>query len=301
MVQTTLNPSGILLIDKPPGCTSHDVLVQLKRKLKLKRIGHTGTLDPMATGLLVCVVGVATRLARFLDGEKKTYSGKIKLGLQTDTDDVTGKEIATSNSIPEFSTIVQAVSNFIGKLNQIPPAVSAVKVAGERSYDLARRGEAKELSPRPVTIYEFMIDQVTPDVVSFKVVCSRGTYIRALARDLGTLLGCGGCLKTLRRDDVGGYSTEQSVTLDKVTLNDIIPLSQVFESWPRLILPVKEATALKGGEQRVISANIDAINKIAGDRKAILYFAEGLEDVALGVLELAESGWKIAFNFGEEA
>lgn len=301
MAQTTVTPSGILLVDKPTDCTSHDVLVQIKRKLKLKRIGHTGTLDPMATGLLVCVVGVATRLARFLDGERKTYTGKIKLGLQTDTDDVTGKEIASSTSIPDFSTIVQAVSNFIGKLDQVPPFVSAVKVAGERSYDLARRGELKELASRPVTVYEFMIDQVAPDIISFRVVCSRGTYIRSLARDLGNFLGCGGCLKSLRRDGVGGYSTEQSVTLDNVSLNDIIPLSQVFESWPRLVLPVEEATALKGGEQRVIQTNVEAISKIAGDRKSILYFAEGLEDVALGVLELGDNGWKIALNFGDES
>ncbi len=299
MTDVVAPKSGVVLIDKPSGCTSHDVLIKLKRKLKLSKVGHTGTLDPMATGLLICLVGEATRLARFLDGHKKTYSGKIKLGLTTDSDDITGKELTSSKAIPDFSQILQATSNFMGDISQVPPAVSAVKVDGERSYDLARQGRAVELKPRPVKIHEFTIEQVASDIIAFKIVCSRGTYIRSLARDLGALLGCGGCLKTLRRDGVVPYSTEQAVTLESVSVSDILPLSGMLARWPRLSLSASEAQALCNGRQDVLKERIGEIEALAKGSNVLLYGAELNSEESLGVLERIQDGWKIALNFRE--
>ena len=291
--------SGIILVDKPGGCTSHDVLVKLKRKLKLSKVGHTGTLDPMATGLLICLVGEATRLARFLDGEKKTYSGKIKLGLTTDSDDITGKELTVCSNIPDFSVVLQATSNFIGDIDQVPPAVSAVKVGGERSYDLAREGRAVELKARRVRIHEFTIEHINTEIISFRVVCSRGTYIRSLARDLGALLGCGACLKTLRRDGVSPYTAAQAVTLESAQLNDILPTSELLGRWPKLLLSESEARALRNGLQGILRERASEIESLSNGSKVMLYGTEGKLGEALGLLERSEDGWKIALNFGE--
>jgi tRNA pseudouridine55 synthase len=300
MTLTTAPQSGLILIDKPGGCTSHDVLVKLKRKLQLSKIGHTGTLDPMATGLLICLVGNATRLARFLDGQRKVYSGKIKLGLTTSSDDVTGETLTTSTKIPEFSEVLQATSNFIGELQQIPPAVSAVKVGGKRSYDLARKGEAVELKPRPVTVHEFTISQVSSDVISFRVVCSRGTYIRSIARDLGALLGCGGCLKTLRREGVTPYDVSEAVTLDNANQSDIVPLSALLDRWPNLSVSDEEAKLLGNGRQEILQSRSEELNSIAKGSSVLLYASQSRSNEALGLLERSEGGWKIALNFRED-
>jgi tRNA pseudouridine55 synthase len=300
MTLTTAPQSGLILIDKPAGCTSHDVLVKLKRKLQLSKIGHTGTLDPMATGLLICLVGNATRLARFLDGDRKTYSGKIKLGLTTSSDDVTGETLTTSIQIPDFSEILQATSNFIGELQQIPPAVSAVKVGGQRSYDLARKGEAVELKARPVTVHEFTISQASSDVISFNVVCSRGTYIRSIARDLGALLGCGGCLKTLRREAVTPYDVSEAVTLDNARQSDIVPLSGLLDRWPNLSVSDEEARLLGNGRQEILQSRSEELNSLAKGSSVLLYASQSKSNEALGLLEKSEGGWKIALNFRED-
>jgi tRNA pseudouridine55 synthase len=299
MSSTTPSQSGLVLIDKPGGCTSHDVLVKLKRKLKIPRVGHTGTLDPMATGLLICLVGGATRLARFLDGDKKTYSGKIKLGITTDSDDITGNPLTTATSIPDFSQILQASSNFIGEIDQVPPMVSAVKVAGERSYDLAREGRAVKLDPRRVTIHEFTLEQVNTDVITFRVVCSRGTYIRSLARDLGEILGCGGCLKTLRRDAVAPYSVSQAVTLENVQHSDIVPMSQLFERWGRLVLSEQEALLLSRGRQEILKERVAELDKLAAGSNVLVYCSNAKSEESQGLLEKVEGDWKIAINFKE--
>jgi tRNA pseudouridine55 synthase len=253
----------------------------------------------MATGLLICLVGEATRLARFLDGDKKTYSGKIKLGLTTDSDDITGKELSSSKAIPDFSEILQATSNFIGDINQVPPAVSAVKVDGERSYDLAREGRAVELKPRPVKIHEFTIEQVGADTLGFRVVCSRGTYIRSLARDLGALLGCGGCLKTLRRDGVAPFTTQQAVTLESVEVSDILPLAGLLSRWPKLNLSQTDVQALCNGRQDILKERSSEIEALAKGSNVLLYGAESNSEESLGILERIQDGWKIALNFRE--
>jgi len=201
--------TGILLVDKPGGITSHDVVSRARRRLGTRRVGHAGTLDPMATGLLVLGAGPATRLLTYLVGLDKTYLATIRLGESTSTDDAEGE--STGRYAVDFGDddLSAAVARLTGDILQRPSSVSAIKVAGKRAYALARAGEAVELSPRPVTVHEFAVlnvrrgdDAVDVDV---RVDCSSGTYIRALARDLGAALGSGGHVTALRRTRVGPF------------------------------------------------------------------------------------------------
>lgn len=207
-------PNGILLVDKPQGITSHDVVARARRALNTRKIGHAGTLDPMATGLLVLGVGPATRLLTFIVGLGKTYEATIRLGVSTDSDDADGAETARADAAALATVtderIATGIAALSGEIDQVPSTVSAIKVGGKRAYDLARAGEAVELTARRVTIDRFEVlarragagATIDLDVV---VDCSSGTYIRALARDLGVALGVGGHLTALRRTRIGAF------------------------------------------------------------------------------------------------
>jgi tRNA pseudouridine55 synthase len=237
-VKPTVN-SGILLIDKPEGITSFGVVRRLKRVLGVKKIGHLGTLDPFATGLLPLGVNEGTKLTPFLMGEAKTYRATLKLGEETDTQDLTGKITARSDKLPEADTVRRMAARFVGEINQAPPMFSAVHHQGERLYNLARRGEKVEPAPRPVVIHKLQVEAVALPRVTFTVSCSKGTYIRTLAADLGKALGCGAHLVALRRLEVGPFSVEGAVTLEE--LQEMAP----EDIWARIIPPARCLAGMK--------------------------------------------------------
>jgi tRNA pseudouridine55 synthase len=223
---------GLVIVDKPQGLTSHDVVGRIRRLAGTRRVGHAGTLDPMATGVLVIGVGKATRLLGHLALSEKEYSGTIRLGQATDTDDAEGQVIAeTSAAGVSEASLEAAAAALTGEIEQVPPGYSAIKVAGKRAYRLARQGAAPELAARPVTVAAFTVravrrsgDLLDADVT---VTCSSGTYIRALARDLGRALGVGGHLTALRRTRVGPYEIAAAATLDQLTATfTVIPLAE---------------------------------------------------------------------------
>lgn len=208
---------GILLVDKPAGWTSHDVVAKVRRLTGQRRIGHSGTLDPAATGLLVLCLGQATRLVEYITSHDKRYTGEIALGATTTTDDAEG-EVVASRPVPDItsSDLESLVRRFTGVLQQVPPAFSAISVDGQRSYAAARKGAAFELSPRTVTVHSLELSAIAPGRVRIEAHCGPGTYIRSLARDIGSELGCGAHLASLRRHASGGFRVKDAWSLDEV-------------------------------------------------------------------------------------
>jgi tRNA pseudouridine55 synthase len=224
--------SGLVIVDKPQGWTSHDVVAKIRKLAGTRRVGHAGTLDPMATGVLVVGIEKATRLLGHLALTEKEYTGSVRLGQTTDTDDADG---VVTGFVPAINVsedeLQRAVRGLTGQIQQVPPGVSAIKVAGQRSYRLTRAGAAPILAARPVTVSAFAVDALrrAGDIVDVdvRVRCSSGTYIRALARDLGAALGVGGHLTALRRTSVGPYEVGQAATLDQLAERlELMPLAQ---------------------------------------------------------------------------
>ena len=248
------SPSGLVIVDKPGGMTSHDVVARIRRLAGTRRVGHAGTLDPMATGVLVIGVEKATRLLGYLTLTEKEYAATIRLGQSTSTDDAEGEVTFTAPTADiSAETLNKAMAGLTGPILQVPPAVSAIKVGGQRAYRLTRAGAAPELKPRPVTVYAFAVtgtervgDLLDVDVT---VRCSSGTYIRALARDLGTALDTGGHLIRLRRTRVGGYGLDQARTLEQLAERfEVVPLAQAASAaFPRRDLSPDEARRLAHG------------------------------------------------------
>lgn len=207
---------GLLLVDKPAGMTSHDVVQHVRRIYGERSIGHLGTLDPFATGLLVLLIGRATRLATFLDTEPKVYEAVITFGTETDTDDETGTGVRTA-ALPSESDVRSSIETLTGTILQIPPAYSAKSVDGTRAYDAARRGEPLDLPPIYVTVQSWEIRQLTRETLSAVITCGGGTYIRALARDLGRLASSAAHLSALRRTRVGEFDVRDAATLESLS------------------------------------------------------------------------------------
>jgi len=208
-------PDGILLVDKPAGITSFRVVDRLKKRFRIKKVGHGGSLDPMATGLLIILINRGTKLASGMLGGEKEYEATVLLGTETDSQDITGKVVSVNDKV-NFSRdeIEKALDTFRGEIQQIPPMVSALKHRGERLYKIARRGEVVERAPRTVTISSLILREVSRSSIRLDVRSSKGTYIRTLSHDLGRLLGCGGCLSALRRTRVGPYTIGDAFELD---------------------------------------------------------------------------------------
>lgn len=204
---------GLLLVDKPAGMTSHDVVQHVRRIYGERSIGHLGTLDPFATGLLLLLIGRATRLATFLDTEPKVYEAVIRFGAETDTDDETGTMIRTA-ALPSESDVRSGLETLTGTISQIPPAYSAKSVDGTRAYDAARRGEPLDLPPVDVAVHSWEIRELSHETLSAVVTCGGGTYIRALARDLGRLTSSAAHLSSLRRTRVGEFDIRDAATLE---------------------------------------------------------------------------------------
>lgn len=270
--------NGILLIDKPSGWTSNDVVQKLRGALHEKRIGHAGTLDPMATGLLTVFVGRATRAVEFAEGDEKTYIAGLRLGIVTDTQDITGTILQTgsaSDMTPEL--LEHALQAFRGTIRQIPPMYSAVRVNGQRLYDLARRGKTVERAPREIRIDELRILEGKDTDWTLFVRCSKGTYIRTLCHDLGALLGCGGCMSYLRRTAAGAFQVSDAVTLeDAVRLAAegkaeelLIPTDRLFMQYGELILGESEEKRLRNGSPVYGSAS-DGVYRVYSEKRVFL-------------------------------
>ena len=237
-------PSGVLIVNKHAGVTSHDIVYKIRRLYGTKRVGHTGTLDPMATGVLVMLVGRAAKAAEYLVSDSKRYTAGLKLGITTDTEDTTGEVLTKSDAIPDKAAVNEACASFVGKIQQIPPMYSALKVGGQKLCDLARRGVTVERAAREVEIFELLVsatDSKTDYVLDVK--CSSGTYIRTLCADIGARLACGGVMSSLERTETGGYPISDAVTiaeLEEMTederLSRLLPIESLFESLPKLTL-----------------------------------------------------------------
>lgn len=248
---------GVININKPSGWTSQDVCAKLRGRLHIKRIGHTGTLDPMATGVLPVCIGRATRIIEFYDKDFKTYHANMKLGIATDTLDITG-QIIKETSVENISEqdVINCIESFVGEIEQIPPKFSAIKINGKRAYDLAREGKDFEIKPRKILIES--IDNIEINLnealVSFDVSCSKGTYIRTLCDDMGSKLGCGATLIELTRLKSGFFLIEKSMTINEIVdlsddeINDlIIPIDETLEKLGEIEVNDKYTIVLQNG------------------------------------------------------
>jgi tRNA pseudouridine55 synthase len=235
---------GFLLVDKPAGPTSHDVVQAARRALHERRIGHTGTLDPAATGLLLLCVGKATRLQQYLLAWPKTYHGEIRLGFATTTYDTEGERLGEERPVPPLpeENLAGLERRFSGELQQLPPPYSAKKAAGRKFYELARAGEEVPLAPKSVTVHEIRLSPLAEDRLSFAVTCSSGTYVRSLAHDLGEALGCGGHLARLRRVSIGAWSVERAVAAEVLAQRPQEITESAFVRLSERVLPFPEVT-----------------------------------------------------------
>ncbi len=255
---TNASPAtGLFLVDKPTGPTSHDVVQQLRRWTGIRRVGHGGTLDPMATGLLPLFVGRGTRLIEYLGEHRKHYRATIRLGVRTDTDDAEGAVVSEA-PVPPLSAdqIEQALSAFRGAVSQVPPAFSAVKVGGVTAHRAARRGEPVEMAAREVTVHALTVEDWQSPLLRVALTVSTGTYVRAIARDLGEQLGCGGHVIEMRRTGIGPVSVEQAHSPDEIEAafaagrgwDLAAPLVRFFEHWPRVIPSAAQRGKLLNGQ-----------------------------------------------------
>lgn len=248
--------NGVILIDKPAGCTSHDVISRWRKLAGTKRVGHLGTLDPMATGLLVLVTGTATRLAQFLEKADKTYAAEITFGVVSDTFDADGRVTRTDVAVPsDAADVHSALCQFRGKFLQVPPSVSAKKIQGIPAYKLARKNLPVELKPVEVEIKRLEVEHITPERLRILVTCSTGTYIRSLAHDLGKSLGCGAILSGLRRAQVGEFSIEQARSLEELEqlkaqgrlADALIPSAHLLTHFPAEYVDISIETQIRHG------------------------------------------------------
>ena len=275
--------NGILLIDKEPDWTSNDVVAKLKGILHERRIGHSGTLDPMATGLLVVFVGRATRAVEFAEGHDKRYLAALRLGVSTDTQDTTGNVLRERPVNVSESELRSVLRRFTGEIMQIPPMYSAIKVNGKRLYEIARRGEEIERAARRVTIYGIDLVGRSGEDYLLDVRCSKGTYIRTLCNDIGESLQCGGCMSSLRRTNAGGFSVDKAVTIGEVQrLADegraeelLLPTDSMFCDLPVLTVNTAQEKKIRCG---------NAVKTAAADGKYRVYSEQG-EFLMLGVAE----------------
>ena len=233
--------NGIVIIDKPAGWTSQDVTARLRRVFGTRRIGHGGTLDPMATGVLPVFVGRATRGVEFFEHAEKTYEAVLRLGITTDTEDITGRVLEQREVNVTRETLESALEGFRGEILQIPPMYSALKVDGQKLCDLARKGKEVERVPRPITIHELTLLDFTGETARLRVRCSKGTYIRTLCKDIGEALGCGGCMEELRRTGAGEYTIAEAVPLEKLLQAEnpgeyLRPVDTMFRNYPAVKL-----------------------------------------------------------------
>ena len=263
-------PSGILIIDKTQGWTSMDVCAKLRGILREKRIGHAGTLDPMATGVLPVFIGRATRAVEFASEGQKEYVAGLRLGLVTNTQDTSGEVLEEHPFRGSLQDLEGVLDRFRGDIQQIPPMYSAIKINGKKLYELARKGREVERQPRPVTIHSLTLEgQTGPAEFTLRVRCSKGTYVRTLCHDIGLALGCGGCMSSLRRTMAAGFSLDRAVTLEQVQQAEdpaalLLPVDAYFSDRPALTLPSALEKKVRNGMTVVMPEIIPGEYRVYG-------------------------------------
>jgi tRNA pseudouridine55 synthase len=279
---------GFVLVDKPRGPTSHDVVARVRKALGIKRVGHAGTLDPPASGLLVLGIGPATRLLRYVQDLPKTYDVTAQLGIRTTTLDADGEVTSQTDVSVTPDEIKNATSTLVGEIEQVPPAVSAIKVGGERAYKKARRGEEVELEPRKVTVYMFDILRTSPDAFDARIVCSSGTYVRSLVSDLGDHLGCGAHVVALRRTEIGDLTVREATKLDAIDAGSVVSVEEVLRHLPRIDIDEENAKLARNGR---------TLDTEAPEGDVLLMAPDG----AVGVFDSTDGKLRPATVIGQES
>ena len=273
--------NGVIIVKKEKGFTSHDVVAKLRGIVKQKKIGHTGTLDPEAEGVLPVCLGNATKLCDILTDKTKEYVAELLLGITTDTQDMTGQILEEKEVKADEKQVEEAIMSFLGSSFQIPPMYSALKINGKKLYELAREGKEVERKPRPIEIYELQILSIELPVVKFRVLCSKGTYIRSLCADIGEKLSCGGCMQSLLRTKAGEFSIEVAHTLSEIEekrdqgiLHElVIPVDRLFPSYRKLMVKTQGDRFLENGN--VCPAEF-LDEKTDDGEKVLLYHSSGV-------------------------
>ena len=285
--------NGIVIIDKPAGWTSQDVVSKLRGVLHTKRIGHGGTLDPMATGVLPVFVGRGTRAVEFFEHAEKTYVATLRLGITTDTEDITGKVLEKKKVSVTKEEFLVILEQFRGEIQQVPPMYSALKINGQKLCDLARKGKEVQRQSRTVTIYKLECLDFNGDTAKVLVHCSKGTYIRTLCKDIGAALGCGGCMESLRRVAAGAYTIDKAIPLSNLVESDdpekyLRPVDTLFTAYPAITLTEKQ-------ELRCRNGNAFSVNLQDGTYRA--YSAKGeflmLAKVDSGIMSTIKSFFEV--------
>ncbi len=287
--------NGIIVIDKPKGRTSHDMVYFIRRMTGIKKVGHTGTLDPDATGVLPLCIGNGTKVSDMLLESDKCYRAELILGKTTDTQDLSGNVLEEKEVNLSEEEIVKAAESFVGEIEQIPPMYSAIKQDGKKLYELARKGIEVERKPRRVTVNEITIVKIDKNTVTIDVDCSKGTYIRTLCSDIGEKLGCGGCMGDLRRTKAGMFNIDESHTVEEIEklkengkLGDIIlPVDSVFMKYPKIQLNEKQVKSVTNGIRMTYKGVEGQTYRVYDNNNEFLCISK-IED---GKLRLVKSFW----------
>ena len=283
--------NGIILVDKPADWTSHDVVAKLRGILHERRVGHSGTLDPMATGLLTVFVGRATRAVQFAETYNKRYVASLRCGYSTDTQDTSGRVTAQTGISPTEAELTDVLPEFTGEISQLPPMYSAIKVSGKKLYELARKGETVERKPRTVNISELSLVGHDGDDFVLSVSCSKGTYIRTLCNDIGERLGCLACMSALRRTNAGPFDVRDAHTLSEIAEDPeryIIPVDSLFSEHPAIELSAAQTAKLKCGNILNVSAK-NGTYRVYGENGDFL----ALANVSAGKLKTIKSFFEV--------
>ena len=286
--------NGIVIVDKPQGWTSQDVTARLRRVFSTRRIGHGGTLDPMATGVLPVFVGRATRGVEFFEHAEKTYETVLRLGLTTDTEDITGEKLEEREVSFTSERLEEVLESFRGDILQVPPMYSALKVNGQKLYDLARKGKTVERQPRPITIHELTLLEAGETTLRLRVRCSKGTYIRTLCKDIGEALGCGGCMEALRRVSAGEYGIAEAVPLQELLETEepekyLRPVDSMFRNYPAVTLTENQEKRCRNGNS--FSVKLEAGTYRAYGKDGAFLMLAKVED---GVMSTIKSFFEVA-------
>ncbi len=289
--------NGIILVDKPQGWTSHDVVAKLRGIYQQRRIGHSGTLDPMATGVLAVFLGRGTRAVELCENDEKEYVAELLLGTVTNTQDITGEVLEQQTVNVSQPQLEQVLETFIGPQQQTPPMYSAVKIGGKKLYELARKGQNVERKPRNIVIRELELQRFDGKTAQLRVVCSKGTYIRTLCHDIGAALGVGGCLSSLRRTRAGRFSLADCVTLEEIQqareqgnhMALLRPVDSLFACYPALYLGEKETLRCKNGAENAIPGMPDGDYRVYGPGNEFLMLGKSQN----GVLRTVKSFFEV--------
>ena len=285
--------NGIVIVDKPQGWTSQDVTARLRRVFNTRRIGHGGTLDPMATGVLPVFVGRATRGVEFFAHAEKTYETVLRLGITTDTEDISGTVLTEQDAFVTGEMLEETLKKFRGEIMQVPPMYSALKINGQKLVDLARKGREVERQPRPITIHELTLLGMEAEGIRLRVRCSKGTYIRTLCKDIGEALGCGGCMAELRRVSAGEYRIEEAVPLQVLLETEtpeqyLRPVDSMFRNYPKVVLTPKQETRCRNGNSFSVKME-DGTYRAYGQNGEFLMLAK----VESEVMSTIKSFWEV--------